>query len=97
MSFSACLTWDVAGVRGPGVRGVPGVRGPRAQPMRAARGTWATRADDARSQGYGKSPRKASVLRRAQLLSLSVRPSIDDVTRISSTLYLVRHGNLATS
>ena len=30
----------------------PGVRGPRAQPMRAARGTWATRADDARSQGY---------------------------------------------
>ena len=30
----------------------PGVRGSRAQPMRAARGTWATRADDARSQGY---------------------------------------------
>ena len=30
----------------------PGVRGPRAQPMRGARGTWVTRAADARSQGY---------------------------------------------
>jgi hypothetical protein len=33
---------------------------------------------------------------QVRLLSLSVRPSIDDATRISSKLYPMRHGNLAT-